>query len=365
MFTPEREPHPAVNEIRYLMQPVIFKPKEAFVDSERVRISILEDKNAAGIHLVVQNRYSFSSLEHLSWTWTVTSNRSAEPVRRGSFMLNDPAGDEEIYVDLESVISRIVLLEKSRPSRGNSYFLNIQGALKENQSWAETGHVLVNQQIPIKFVLVKSVTRKLPDFQPSAARVSWRLWDGRVVVEGRRDGVVNQIVTIDPKTGGIDSFFNPSGENVLAGQLLPNFVRAATDNDKGGLEQPLEFLFPGVDFQYIFGLLHNLDEFSYWTRWKRFGLDASAPPLVECFDLRMRHDTAQTQVHAQVSCHVRSPDQNTTLFDIQINYNIWGDGRVRAHYGIKPAPVMHRFNTSLPRVGVTMMVVSSRDIKFY
>lgn len=365
MFTPEREPHPAVAEIRYLIRPVVFEPNEAFTDSECVRISVVEEKNMAGIHLSVQNRYSFSSLDHLHWTWTLTSNRSTDPIRRGTFQLNDPAGDKEIYIDLESVVTRVVLLEKSRPSQGNSFFLNLQGALKEDTSWARAGHVLVNQQIPIKFVFTKPIPRKPEGPAPPTPPVSWRLGDGKVIIESSEKGVKMKLLEIDPKTGGIDSLFTPSGENLLAGPLLPNFTRAATDNDKGGLEQPLEFLFPGIDFQYLFGVFHNLDEFSYWTRWKLIGLDASAPPVVECFDLRIRHDTAQTQVHARASCRVRSPVHDTTLFNIQIDYNIWGNGKVRAQYGVKPTPSVHRLNTSLPRVGVQMIVVSWIDLVIY
>ena len=145
MFTPEREEHPAVAEIRYLMQPVVFTPREPFASAQCVRVQVTED-HKAGIHLSIENRYVFSTLEHLDWTWKMTSNRSSEPIRAGSFELKDPGGKTDIFVNLESVISRIVILEKTRPSGGNSYFLNLRGLLNEDTAWAEAGHVLVTQQ---------------------------------------------------------------------------------------------------------------------------------------------------------------------------------------------------------------------------
>ena len=357
MFSPEREPHPAVAEIRYLMQPVMFFPREAFASAQCVRVEVSEEKHAAGIHLSIKNRYTFSTLEHLEWSWTVTSNRSSEPIRTGSFALNDPKGKLDVYVDLESVISRIILLEKSRPAGGNSYFLNIQGSLKVDVAWAKAGHVLVEQQIPVKFVFEKPLPLKKVELKP-AEHVGWRMESGKVIVERQeKNGAPTKLVLFNPRNGAIESMFSKSGDNILEGSVLPNFCRAATDNDKGGLEQPLEFLFPGTSIQSIFGFLHRLDEFSYWSRWKHVGLDASAPPTIECTDLRMSLDSEQTQVQACASCQAVSSVHGTILFDIQIVYTIWADGRVNVRYHVEPASFLKRIG-SLPRVGMKMALVS-------
>lgn len=356
MFTPEREPHPAVAEIRYLMQPVMFTPNGAFASAECVRVEVTKDNRVSGLRLSITNRYVFSTLEHLEWSWTMTSNRSPEPIRKETFELNDAEGKSDVCIDLESVISRILVLEKSRPSRGNSYFLNLQGILKEDSTWAKAGHVLIAQQIPVKFVFAKPASRKKNEAKP-LERVSWKLEGGKAIIERPEKGGPKKLVVLDPQSGGIDSIFGPSGENLLAGTILPNFSRAATDNDRGGLEQPIEFLFPGTHIQYLFGILHNLDEFSYWSRWNHVGLDASAPPVIECADLKMSQNSDQTQVLARASCHAVSPLYGTTLFDIEIKYTVWGSGHINVHYHVVPTPVVRRIS-SLPRVGIKMAVVS-------
>ena len=176
----------------------------------------------------------FSSLDHLEGSWEMTSNRSVEPIRRGSFHLIETEGKYDVRLDLESVISRVLLLEKTRPLRGNSYFLNLQGSLKEHATWAKAGHVLVVQQIPVKFVFAKPVPRKQRDPKP-LDRVSWKLESGKVIVERPGDNGPTKLVALNPRSGGIDSIFAPSGDNLLAEAILPNFCRAATDNDKGKL----------------------------------------------------------------------------------------------------------------------------------
>lgn len=75
MFTPEREPHPVVAEIRCLMQPVVSTPVEASASAECVRVEVMEDYHVGGLRLPVNSRHVFSALEHLKWSWTKTSNR--------------------------------------------------------------------------------------------------------------------------------------------------------------------------------------------------------------------------------------------------------------------------------------------------
>lgn len=366
MFTPDRDPHPAVAEIRHLMQPVVFHPNDSFVDSECVRISVDESQSVARAHFSVQNRYFFSKLEHLDWTWSLTSNRSADPIRRGTFDLSDAKGEKGICVDLESVISRVVLLEKSRPARGNSYLLSLHGFLKEDATWAAAGHVLVTQQFPLKFVFSRPIPRKIPELPP-ALPVSWRVSEGKVhVVRQDEDGTSStKLLLLDLKTGGIESIYDTSGENMLETPLLPSFTRAATDNDKGGFEQPLEFIIPGFRFHYIAGFLHSLEDFSYWNRWKLVGVDASTRLAVECSDLRMRHTGSLTQVHARAFCHIKNPVLGKTLFDVQIDYHVWGDGKIRAQYKVDPTPELRPI-LSLPRVGVHMCLAAPYfNISYY
>jgi beta-galactosidase/beta-glucuronidase len=230
------------------------------------------------------------------------------------------------------------------------------GFLQADNSWAEAGHILVTQQFPLKFIFANPIPAKVSEPERLTGQVGWRIYNAKVLVECSKNEDTIKVLTLDPKTGGVESYYSPKGNNMLQDALLPNFVRAATDNDKGGLEQPIDFLFPGANYEILFGILHNIDEFSYWSRWKYIGLSASAPPQIECVDLRMRRLADQHQVLARAICHVINPKHKTTLFDVQIDYHIWGDGRVRVHYTVEPTAVV-RPVSSLPRVGAHLALL--------
>jgi beta-galactosidase len=357
MFTPEREAHPAVAEIKYLMSPVVFLPRESYVDADCLRVKV--DMHRTNLRFDVKNRYTFSTLDHLDWSWSLTSNRASGPIRGGSFAVSGSADKLEALVDLDSIISRVILLERSRTVGVNSYFLNLQGALKVDATWGNAGHVIVTQQFAVKFLFPHIVPPKAIVQKSPLTSLSWKhegdtLRIDSTVVGG---GAISTMAIFDKQSGALVSY-SPVTDNLLAGPLVPNFTRAATDNDKGGLEQPLEFLFPGMRLQYLFGLLHNLDNFSYWSRWKLVGLDALAPPAMQCSAIRVKESTDQTYLDVEVDSIIRCVPNAMTLFHMRILYRMFTNGRVRVNYRVDPTSVVARI-TSLPRVGVNLQLLSS------
>lgn len=356
MFTPERDPHPAVAEIKYLMSPVAFLPKESYVDADCLRIKV--DMYHTSVRFDVKNRYTFSPLNHLDWSWSLTSNRANGPIRGGTFTVSGSESKLDALVDLDSVLSRVVLLEKSRPASGNSYFLNLQGALKRDATWAKAGYVIVAQQFAVKFMFPNLVPEKVTVRKTPSIPLSWKHEGNTLRIERTVSGIESRTVAIFDKQIGALVSYSPVTDNLLAGPLVPNFTRAATDNDKGGLEQPLEFLFPGMKLQYLFGLLHNLDKFSYWSRWKLVGLDAAAPPAMQCSDMRVKEGTDRTYLDVEVDSEIRCVAQAMTLFHVRIVYRVFTNGRMRVNYHVEPTSAVARI-TSLPRVGVNLQVLSS------
>eukprot|EP00977_Amphora_coffeiformis_P012109 scaffold2989_cov184-Amphora_coffeaeformis.AAC.5 len=350
MFTPDREPHPAVAEIRYLMQPVSFEPTDTCGGTDSVRIRVTASNYVSAPTFSVCNRYVFLSLDHLSWSWSLTSNRHSEPIGHGTFDVKNIYRKKVASVSLESTIDEVLSLERTRPFKGNSYFLCLRGHLKEDSSWAKAGHLVVEQQFSINFLFANPIGRSATE-QDISLPISWRMYDDMIHIENKIGECAQKLLVLDPETGGIATLFGPTDGDVLAEQIVPNFVRPATDNDKGGLEQTIRWLSPLMDLCYFFGF--TLRAFSYFSRWKKVGLCASTPPVMECIDLRIHH--VADQVRADALCHVRSKVDGTVLLKVQIYYNVWGDGRLKVTYHVQPTSVLKQL-TSLPRVGVSMFV---------
>ena len=336
------------------MQPVQFTPE----DSDGSSAVVIEMNDDPGVHLSVQNRYSFLNLDHLDWTWAMTSNRSPQPVQTGSFFLKDAEGGQDTFVILQSAISIVVELEKSRPVKGNSYFLRLEGSLKEDTSWGKAGRVVTTQQLPLTFAFRKPISFRLPvpprndpPEQVLSLPITYRSVNDMIHIERPDENGPVTLAVLDPSTGGIESIFSRSGEDMLVEQVLPNFVRAATDNDNGGLENLVRFFFPNFNIKHILGNANK--HFSFASHWRRVGLDPSSPPTVTCYDLRMRH--VANQVFARAYCEIKNQTNEKILFLLQIDYNVWGDGRLRVHYHLTPTDAFQGV-VSLPRVGVHMGV---------
>jgi beta-galactosidase len=356
MFSPDREPHPAVAEIKFLQQPVLFSLATGPFDESSVGLHVTVASNSSAFAtLRVINRYSFSDLSHLAWSWQLTSDRSAEVIRSERFDVPVKMRIGEVVVNLSSVVSRVRHLEKSRSARGNSYWLNIRGFLCSNKSWADAGHVLVTQQFAVKFDFLESLPRTLA-CEPGPTGFYLEAASNENTIEIFR--VIDEksvlFATLDQRSGALVSFA-PSGHNVLSnGGVMPNFIRAPTDNDKGGMELTLNFMFP-FQVDGFYSWFRGLDEFSYYSHWKKVGLDGSRPPTVVCSRTRITDASNSSMVGIVALCSVFAPGTNMELFKVKIHYTIFADGRIRMSNHVVPQPFLKK-TTSIPRVGVNMLL---------
>ena len=353
MFTPDREPHPAVSEIKFLMQPVVFEPVEKLSVDEPLRIVVT--RKQADLRLTVKNRYVFSNLSHLTWSWQLTSNRSVDPMQSGSFELQ--AGKDYLVLKLNTVVSRVVQLEKTRPAHGNRYFLNIRGVLRSATTWANAGHVLVTQQFPIEFVFETSISQNCVDKDTRReCQLNVKSDDWIITVSRVQNQQSEPLVVIEKATGALVSYA-PQGKNLLAGRLLPNFTRAATDNDKGGMELTLNFMFPTLKVDGIFAWFHGWEEFSFWSHWKRVELDQAMPPSVTCTGTDVLECNGGQRIDVTAHCSVVQAVKGNEIFRLLIEYSVFGDGDVRITHQVSPQALLQR-TTSLPRIGMQMQLDS-------
>jgi beta-galactosidase len=352
MFSPDRDPHPAVTEIKFLQQPVVFTPG---TDSNAEGLHVVvEGDRAASVVLHATNRYTFRDLSHLAWSWQLTSNRSAEPVRSGHFELPNRHSIQDIVLILDAAVPSVRKLHESGAAKGDKYFLNIRGFLVSDTSWAFAGHILVRQQFKLSFDFEESIPRPPIDSTQSEAHTRRKLEthsdDQEVRVSFQGDA--SPFVVLDKSTGSIVSY-SPQGHNLFAGDTRANFTRAATDNDKGGMELALDFIFP-FKVDRLFALFHGTEEFSYYSHWRRVGLDASSPPRAICSRMKITEDHGE-KVDVVALCSILSSRNGTELFKITIHYTIFSDGRVRVSHHVIPQPILKK-TSSLPRVGMNLQL---------
>jgi beta-galactosidase len=358
MFTPDREPHPAVHEIKYLQQPVVFSSLDSSLDislgkSAPLLVAVTESLKAS-VPLRITNRYVFSDLAHISWLWELTSDRSDKPIRSTSFQLAEQDGSGGLVLRLDSAVTRVEKLEFTRPAQGNKYFLNIRGFLREKTSWAEAGLTLVTQQFPVNFVFEKTLQLKEEKSPKLSARLEVTEEEKTVEVFRDTDGGSIPLVVLDKQSGAIVSFA-PNGKNVLTDAMLPNFTRAVTDNDKGGIELAIDFMFPIKGFSHIFGLLRGYEDFSYDSHWRTADLDQSNPPKVVCRHISVEENKQEGVVDIVAECSVLQAVKKGELFKVTFRYRIFSDGRVRILQHVVPQSVL-RWAPSVPRVGMNLVL---------
>lgn len=370
MFSPDRDPHPAVSEIKYLQQPVVFVPMcddDLLSQSKKSVIRVLVDgKSKASIELLVLNRYSFRDLSHLTWSWDLVSNRDTVPIRSSSFRLPRlDNGDGTVRIDLVETLSRVAHLERARPNGGNSFFINIRGSLKSRETWAPTGHLLVRQQLPVEFIFHPIIHRTIvPTARPKRQmKLHAKKTDGYIEVwatEGK--DASRLLLKVERKTAGIVEYA-PHGKNILQSAIVPNFTRASTDNDNGGLEMALKALFPFIDLSGLLGRIKGFGHFSHASNWRWFGVSQDDPPVVACTQSRVSQ--SEDQVDLVLLCSVVCRVRRVAIFKLGIHCSIHSDGQVRIENHVVPQKAL-RGLPSLPRVGMRFSLDREmHDVQYY
>jgi beta-galactosidase len=349
MFSPDREPHPAVAEAKFLMQPVVFSSADGSSKSP-LRITA----SNPSVELMVSNRYTFLDLSHLLWDFEIKSSLSPDAHFSGAFDVN---GDRCI-LKLDRAVSKLREIEANRPLGGNSYFLNIRGVLREDATWADKGHVVVSQQFPLELVgaptpvVATPTARSMYALTVSSADSQLRVWRKNLGEDESQKPLL--LVTVDRSSGSL-AYYAPHGTNLFVEGCHPNFTRATTDNDRGGLELALNFLFPFLDVKGLHGLIHGNQDYSYWSRWKSVGLAAESPPITTCILSEVTFVDA-TKVDLDVISKVTSREGQRLLFTVSTHYTVYQDGSVRLATNVIPSRVL-RHVPSLPRVGLHLQLM--------
>jgi len=191
---PDRKPHPALYEFKYLAQPL------------KVKLNNI----TLGIIRVI-NKQDFISLSWLYGLWELTYNGIV--ITKGELPdVEIPPGKSKLY---ELPITNLIRGE-------GEYFLNFHFFQRESTAWAAAGHEVAREQLPLT-KLRGSV--KQNNHVQEVIRVPEMIENGN-------------LITLS--TGGVSAVFNQElgelvefgdGSNLLQRGPLLNVWRAATDND--------------------------------------------------------------------------------------------------------------------------------------
>ncbi|QUD86269.1 glycoside hydrolase family 2 TIM barrel-domain containing protein [Phenylobacterium montanum] len=280
----DRKPHPALWEFKALAQPLAAR--------------------WAGGEIEIRNKRDFTDLSDLLGDWTLEID--GRPVAEGALpRLSTPAGEAER-----------IALDLPRPAieAGQEAFLMLRFRLAEATTWAEAGHEVAWEQLPVELPVQPA--------KPKPARVSPPLSviEDDLAVSIAGDGFS---LAFDRAQGRIVLLTFGKRLVMTAGPRLQVW-RGATDNDgikgwSGQKKKPL-------------------------GRWLQAGLDALtfAAPQIEVG----RDDEDLLLEIVQLAACAAAPDAVTHRH----RYRVRPDGRIR---------VENRFEVSgalpdLPRLGVTM-----------
>lgn len=374
MFSPEREPHPSVSEIKYLQQPAAISLPD-LSSSVIVKVprepgtmlgSLMKPPTETPLVILkVLNRYVFQDLSHLTWKWNMVLEYQPGIKMEGFATLS---GDT-LVIGCSSIFSCLANLESQNAT--GAVFLNVNGMLASDQFWAPIGHILVAEQFTVELQFEPAAQLQydpskgsgsimacplcLPLYKPildpdqDSRLTAWQDASSILVSRGEH---MRPFVVIDKKSGSVKSIFL-KGHNLLHGNgIQPNFTRATTDNDRGGMELVLDFLrLPWAKplFQAV-----NRHLFSYEMHWRDHGISQDAPPSTTCNQITVVRGADRTgdSVCVQATCSIRNVSGRVILSSTHA-YTIFSDGRIRVDVKVTPNDSM-RHIPSLPRLGLSL-----------
>lgn len=355
MFSPEREPHPSVSEIKYLQQPVAVSLPEAATSAvitipqrpKNPLIALLDPPTGPFfIVLKVTNRYAFRDLTHLQWKWRLVIECYPDLELQGFASLVDG----KLTIDY---LSMSELAQLGPPKVLGDTYIQIDGFLDSHHSWANAGHVVVSEQFPVLFRFAGDTLPAKVASIVSQGKTPLKVEQDQQHVHVFRGDDKLPFIVVDKSSGGIKSI-RWNGQNVLDGDgLNANFTRATTDNDRGGMELVLDFL--RIKWASSLLAIINKKNFSYEKHWRDHGLSQSAPPSVSCTHCTVvlqGEDDESARIEAQCSVCASSGD---AILHLTYVYTIFSIGKVKVEVSVKPHEVI-RHIPSLPRIGLSLVL---------
>ncbi|WDF69109.1 glycoside hydrolase family 2 TIM barrel-domain containing protein [Sphingobacterium oryzagri] len=197
------------------------RPKAAMYENKRIyqaaEVTLLEPQNA---RIKIKNRSSLLNLDHYQAVLLLRENgRVVREINLPSIKL---AAGDSLEMDLLPHIPLKRLADKE-------YQLDVQFRLKEKETWAAKGFVVSSSQL------------RWQELQgwPTVTKNK-----GKALQLQQQDSLYRVLgqdfeATFSKKSGALTQFVYKN-ETIVNGDLLPNFTRPATDNDRRGWKPQLK-----------------------------------------------------------------------------------------------------------------------------
>ena len=282
LVSPDRSPHPALYEVKKLQQFV--KIEAAELNTGKIKIT---------------NHYDFINLDFLTMHYALQIN--------GKIILS---GAKEIK-QIKPGNSRIISLELSNPKlrAGEECWLDIWFTLNENTSWANAGYELAREQFRMP---LESPAHRVVQLDREQT-VTFSDDNEHIMIRGNGFDI-----TFD-KQSGIMTSWKVKKLEILEQGPVPNFWRAATDNDRGGAEN------------------------SFYSKWIRAGLHELENNLENVIARNLSENTVQVVVEGSLKGKEHKIDYTE-------NYTIFNTGEIFLDILVNPESEL----PVLPKVGLQL-----------
>ncbi|KAJ6694788.1 BETA-GALACTOSIDASE [Salix koriyanagi] len=305
---PDRTPHPALEEVKYVHQPI--------------KVSLEEST------IKITNSHFFQTTQGLEFGWTV----HGDGYELGSGILSLPLIEPQGSCKLEWESGP--WYPQLASSFSEEIFLTITTRLLHSTRWVEAGHVISSTQVQFP-------TRQ--KIMPHAIKTAGT----KIFSEALGDTIrVSQLnvweITWNMQTGSTESW-KVGGVPVINKGIIPCFWRAPTDNDKGG------------------------EKDSYYSQWKAAGIDSLVFQTKSCSVKSTTDDLVKIEVvYVGVPiCEEGSLSESTNataLITVNMIYTIYSSGDLIIECNAIPNSEL----PPLPRVGVELHLEKSVDqIQWY
>lgn len=195
IVSPDRTPHPAMQEVKYVHQNVAFEPVDL----------------ATG-KFMVKNRFYFTNLKKYKISYTIKANGKA--IKSGQTSLDiQPQGCQEFTVPMP----------KLKPKAGTEYFIDLKVTTTEAEPLIPANFEIAYDQFKLPVADKKEVYKTNgPKLAVSTDGDELKVTSSKVsFVFDKKSGIVTSY-----KVNGTEYFSDGFG-------IQPNFWRAPTDNDYG------------------------------------------------------------------------------------------------------------------------------------
>lgn len=310
LMWPDRTPHPALHEVKYVYQPI-----KVFLTDCSVKIV---------------NGQFFETTQTIGFSWLL----HGDGCTLGYGLLDLPIVAPQSSYDIEFKSSPWYSLWKS--CSATEIFLTITAKLNHSTRWVKDGHVLASTQLCLPH---KSESRPhVINLTKSKTLLSEHVAD---ILTVSKQNVWQ--IKLNTRTGTIESW-KVQGCLLTSQGILPCFWRALTDNDKGG----------GPN--------------SYASKWKAAGLDNVSFHTGHCSVRELTDHTVQVSAvyfgvprDQEILLGSGGSDEfensSYILFRVDVCYRIYESGDMIIEYNVNPKNDL----PPLARVGVVFHVDRSLD----